>query len=204
MINDTSTLALNVISAVAFENHQVNEPTKGHTMSLREALVTVLSTSIYPALEGIMPWLSSPWLRSLLPVKVKQLLLAMSEFRQYMDETVARERSKPPTPSDAKLNLISTLIKANDADGKTQARLSDTELRGNIFIFTVGGLESTSITLSYALTFLALHPEIQDWVAEEVQDVLKAGNMEYTNMFPRLKRVMAVMVTPLISFILLP
>jgi cytochrome P450 len=204
MINDTSTLALNVISAVAFENHQVNEPTKGHTMSLREALVTVLSTSISPALEGIMPWLSLSWLRSFLPVKVKQLLLAMSEFRQYMDETVARERAKPLAPSDRKLNLISTLIKANDADGKTQARLSDTELRGNIFIFTVGGLESTSITLSYALTFLALHPEIQDWVAEEVQDVMKAGNMEYTTVFPRLKRVMAVMVTPLISIILLP
>lgn len=199
MIKDTSTLALNVISAVAFENHNVNHPAPGHTLSLRDALVTVMSTAISPALEGIMPWLGLLRLRVLLPAPIKRLHVAMAEFRTYMDETVVREREKMSTEGEAKvLNLISTLIKANDAakkdDAASKARLSDVELRGNIFIFTVGGLESTAITVAYSLALLAVHPEIQDWVAEEV-DGIEGGMEDYAKVFPRLKRVMAVMVS---------
>lgn len=202
MINDTSTLALNVISSVAFENHEANKPAAGHTLSLRESLVTVMSTSISPALEGIMPWMKWTGLQILLPAQVKKLHLAMAEFRQYMDETVIRERRKTASSDgdNAKVaNLISTLIRANDAakseDVQSKARLSDVELRGNIFIFTVGGLESTAITLSYTLALLAVHPEVQDWVYEELVGVFRGEEVEYTKVFPRLKRVMAVMVS---------
>jgi cytochrome P450 len=97
--------------------------------------------------------------------------------------------------------LISTLIEASGQvkteSRASKARLSDTELRGNIFIFLVGGLESTSITLSYAIALLAVHPDIQDWVVEELDEVLSDNvnsEMEYVRVFPRLKRVMAVMV----------
>ncbi|KAI4953277.1 hypothetical protein J4E86_006818 [Alternaria arbusti] len=200
MSKNTSTLALNVISSVAFENTEVNEATPGHTLSLRDALVTVMSTSISPAIEGIMPLFKLPVLESLLPTSTKRLLLAMREFRQYMDETVVKERSKVASGQSKAATLISTLIKAND-EVKTENRvskskLSDIELRGNIFIFTVGGLESTSITLSYALALLAVHPEVQDWVVEELDEVLKdeaTDDPEYARVFPRLKRVMAVM-----------
>jgi cytochrome P450 len=202
MIEDTSTLALNVISSVAFENTKVNTPTPGHTLSLRDALVTVMSTSISPAMEGIMPLLRLPAVRPILSVSVKRLLLSMREFRQYMDETIVRERSKAVDQHTKAATLISTLIKANDesknGSDTSKAKLSNVELRGNIFIFTVGGLESTSITLSYALALLAVYPEIQDWVTEELDEVLKdevADEMEYTRVFPRLKRVMAVMVS---------
>ncbi|KAI4694728.1 hypothetical protein J4E81_006327 [Alternaria sp. BMP 2799] len=200
MIKDTSTLALNVISSVAFENTEVNEPTPGHQLSLRDALVTVMSTSISPAIKSIMPLFKLPIFGSLFPTSTRRLLLAMHEFRQYMDETVVRERSKVAGGQLRAATLISTLIRANDEvkneSGLSKSKLSDVELRGNIFIFTVGGLESTSITLSYALALLAVYPEIQDWVVEELDEVLKdnaADGMEYARVFPRLKRVMAVM-----------
>jgi len=201
MIKDTSTLALNVISSVAFENTEVNEPTPGHQLSLRDALVTVMSTSISPAIESIMPLFKFPVFESLLPTSTKRLLLAMREFRQYMDETVVRERSKVVGGQPKAATLISTLIGANDTTNTgsegSKAKLSDVELRGNIFVFTVGGLESTSITLSYALALLAVYPEVQDWVVEELDEVLKdeaADELEYAGVFPRLKRVMSVMV----------
>ncbi|RMZ73656.1 cytochrome P450 3A7 [Pyrenophora seminiperda CCB06] len=200
MIQDTSTLALNVISSVAFENNDVNKATSGHTLSLREALVTVMSTSISPAMEGIMPLLRLPTLKPFLPRSVQQLLVAMSEFRQYMDEIVAKERTKPRTEVTNTPNLISSLISANDGAkaeaGKPKSRLSDVELRGNIFIFTVGGLESTSITLSYTLALLAVYPQVQDWLMEELNEVIQSrlsGFMDYATVFPRLKRTMAVM-----------
>ncbi|KAI4945124.1 hypothetical protein J4E91_008101 [Alternaria rosae] len=201
MIKDTGTLALNVISSVAFETTEVNEPTPGHTLSLRDALVMVMSTSISPAIEGIVPLFKYPVLQSILPTSTKKLLSAMREFRQYMDETIVRERSKVAGGHFKAATLISTLIGANEkaktGSGVSKSKLSDVELRGNIFIFAVGGLESTSITLSYALALLAVFPDIQDWVVEELDEVLKEGaadEMEYTNVFPRLKRVMAVMV----------
>ena len=201
MIKDTSTLALNVISSVAFENTEVNEPSPGHILSLRDALVTVMSTPISPVIDGIMPLFQSPVLESLLPTSTKRLLLAMREFRHYMDETVVRERSKVASGQPKAATLISTLIRANDTTNTgsagSKAKLSDVELRGNIFVFTVGGLESTSITLSYALALLAVYPEVQDWVVEELDEVLKdeaADELEYAGVFPRLKRVMSVMV----------
>lgn len=198
MIKDTSTLALNVISSVAFENHEVNKPAAGHTLSLRDSLVTVMSTSISPALEGIMPWLKWSGLQFLLPAQVENVQLAMREFRQYMDETVIRERKKTTSSEDTKIpNLISTLIRANDAakseDVQSKARLSDSELRGNIFVFTIGGLESTAITLSYTLAQLAVNPDIQNWVCEELTQAFGAEDVEYTRVFPKLKRVMAIM-----------
>jgi cytochrome P450 len=195
IVQDTSTIALNVISAVAFENHQVNTPDQGHTLSLREAIVTVMSTSMSPVLEHVVPWLITSRLAMLLPSHIAKLLLAMREFRAYMDETIARERAKP-TSTQAKPNLISTLLNAHDPDPEandTQPRLSASELRGNMFIFTVGGLETTAITLSYALALLATHPEVQDWVAEEAL-ATSTESHEYAKVFPKLARTMAVMV----------
>ena len=201
MIQDTGTLALNVISSVAFENNDVNKATSGHTLSLRDALVTVLSTSISPVMEGIMPLLRLPTLKSFLPRSGKQLLVAMSEFRQYMDEIVAKERARQRTEETKGPNLISSLINATDeaktGAGKPKSRLSNSELRGNIFIFTVGGLETTSVTLSYALALLAVYPDVQKWLMEELNEVVENrldGDMEYATVFPRLKRTMAIMV----------
>ncbi|KAF1830841.1 p450-domain-containing protein [Decorospora gaudefroyi] len=129
------------------------------------------------------------------PVTVEHVLKSWREFVKPDNVNVQRRRlASPPQTCRTKLNLIQTLIKANEpeGDGKT-ARLSDDELRGNIFIFTAGGLESTSTTISYALALLALHPEVQEWVAEEVEEVVRENGREYRDVFPRLKRCMAVM-----------
>lgn len=204
VVQDTGKLALNVISAVAFENQNVSTPTKGHALSLHDALTTVMSTSISPALEGIMPWLDVPILRNLMPGSIEKLMLACDEFRRYTTEIIASNSTTESTQtSTSNLNLINTLIKANSANAKS--RLSESELRGNVFIFTVGGLESTSATLAFALSLLAIHPEVQEWVREEVDEVLggrELGSVEYRDVFPRLRRVLALMVRlhhPLLS-----
>jgi cytochrome P450 len=118
-----------------------------------------------------------------------------------MNEIIVTEREAMTSGQTRVSALISTLIEASGQvkteSRASKARLSDTELRGNIFIFLVGGLESTSITLSYAIALLAVHPDIQDWVVEELDEVLSDNvnsEMEYVRVFPRLKRVMAVMV----------
>ncbi|KAH7379157.1 cytochrome P450 [Phaeosphaeria sp. MPI-PUGE-AT-0046c] len=194
VVQDTGMLALNVISAVAFENQNVNAPTAGHVLSLHDSLTTVMSTGISPALEGIMPWLDVPVLRRLMPGSIKKLMLACDEFRAYTTELLNHHQGSHIDASSSNLNLINTLIKANSVDARS--RLSKSELRGNVFIFTVGGLESTSATLSFALALLAIHPQVQEWVREEVDEVLSGkelNSLEYKDIFPRLKRVLAVM-----------
>jgi hypothetical protein len=99
MIRDTGTLALNVISTIAFENHDAHTEAPGHTLSLRDALSTVMSTNISLLLENMLPWLKDSWLSGLLPRSVGKLLTATREFNEYMDELVARERAKPSAPS---------------------------------------------------------------------------------------------------------
>lgn len=199
IVEGMSSLALNVISAVAFENHDVSEPTEGHEMSLKDALTTVMSTSISPALEGVMSWASNPLVRMCLPREIQRLVLAMSEFSQYMDDLIDRERAldmKKKGESGQLRNLIQTLIHANTAvDEEGRSMLADSELRGNIFLFTVGGLESTSATLTYALALLAIHPEVQEWVHEEIASLAVLSD-DYAKVFPKLVRVRAVMVRP--------
>jgi cytochrome P450 len=201
IVRDTGTLALNVISTIAFENQAANEPGQEHTLSLQDALVTVMSTNVSLVLESMLPWLKNSRCTALLPSRITKLLTATREFNAYMNDMIAKERSKPlpasATGSAAKMNLIQTLNAANTSSDGKSSRLSDKELRGNIFIFTAGGLESTSTTLSYALALLALHPEVQEWVAEEVRNVCgeTGEGREYGEVFPRLKRVVAVMVS---------
>ncbi|KAL5116296.1 hypothetical protein ACEQ8H_005854 [Pleosporales sp. CAS-2024a] len=140
-----------------------------------------MSTSISPALESFMPLLNRRFPSLFVPDKVRTLLGAMHEFRAYMDELITREKArKKDVPSDDNvgagagagsagnnktLNLIQTLVLANEPDAHGQTQLSDSELRGNIFVFTVGGLESTSATLTYALALMALHEDVQAWSA---------------------------------------
>jgi cytochrome P450 len=75
--------------------------------------------------------------------------------------------------------------------------LSDDEIAGNLYQFTLAGFDTTANTLAYAVTMLAAHPKWQDWIIEEiteVQDSLGGSNAGYAEIFPRLKRCLALMV----------
>ncbi|KAF2831742.1 cytochrome P450 [Ophiobolus disseminans] len=195
---DTGTLALNVVSAIAFENHQTTQPAKGHSLSLHDALTTIMGSSLAPALEALPHWLKS---EKFLPKQVTHVIAATGEFSTYMDALISRERTKPAAASDAKLNLIGTLIRASgEKDGEMNARLSDEEVRGNVFNFIIGGLEPTAIALSYALALLAVHGDVQEWVLEEIDEVLGEGGDSYKDVYPRLKRCLAVMYETLRLF----
>ncbi|KAF2823067.1 cytochrome P450 [Ophiobolus disseminans] len=73
-------------------------------------------------------------------------------------------------------NLLNALIKASDAaqaaNAKAKTYMSDDELTGNMFVFAFAGHETTATTISYALSQLALNQDVQDWVAEELKEVV--------------------------------
>jgi cytochrome P450 len=80
-------------------------------------------------------------------------------------------------------------------------KLTDDEIRGNIFIFNVAGHDTTANTLAYAFALLAINPEIQRWVMEEIDQYFHGDNSpNYEGTYPQLKRIMAVMVSLSCSF----
>nr|XP_042124184.1 cytochrome P450 3A11-like isoform X4 [Peromyscus maniculatus bairdii] len=79
----------------------------------------------------------------------------------------------------------------NCKDKESHKALSDMEITAQSIIFIVGGYESTSSTISFALYLLATHPDIQKTLQEEIDETLpnkesptydKVMEMEYLDM----------------------
>jgi cytochrome P450 len=129
--------------------------------------------------HALVMWFLPPLLR---PKKHQE---AHITFSSYVASMVAK--------ADRGGNTLLDLLVA--AEG-----LSEEEVMGNLFVFIVAGHETTAGTMHYALILLALHPEVQAWVRENVDEVLGGlGNdveaWKYEEVFPKLGRVLCVMVS---------
>lgn len=138
---------------------------------------------------------------------------AKAEFKTYMSELVANERTLYEQGNLNRHNLISTLIRAdieaknnpsNEIDERTGTTtttmkgLSEEELFGNLYIYNLAGHDTSSGTLHFAIIMLAINPELQDWIAEEIDAVRKVSrssgdnDLFYESIFPKLLRCLAV------------
>ena len=91
-------------------------------------------------------------------------------------------------------SLMGSFVKAIDTSaGKS---LSMDEIFGNIFVINFAGHDTTANTLAFMILLLAMHPEVQEWVAEEIKDVFPSAASEWSySDFARLKRCHAVLVS---------
>ncbi|GKT86482.1 cytochrome P450 [Colletotrichum tofieldiae] len=104
-----------------------------------------------------------------------------------------KNRSDDAAPSEKKA------VSSTTTTNKTY--LTEEEIAGNLFIFTVAGFDTTANTMAYAVTLLAAYPEWQAWVQAEIDAVLGPASSEgedgqlpdYATAFPRLTRCLAVM-----------
>ncbi|ORY34740.1 cytochrome P450 [Naematelia encephala] len=78
------------------------------------------------------------------------------------------EKVKPPT--DLLGALVASQIDVQRDQGMEKG-LSESEIVGNIFIFSIAGHETTAYNLTWALAFLALYPDVQEKLYEEVNSV---------------------------------
>jgi cytochrome P450 len=104
-------------------------------------------------------------------------------------------------------NLVSNLVRASEGtpatnsdpkDGPNKLKpLTNAEILGNIFVFNFAGHDTTAISLAYALLLLVAHPEVQEWVHEEIVHYVGSQDpktLAYNDLFPKLKRSLAVLV----------
>lgn len=57
-------------------------------------------------------------------------------------------------------NLITSLVRASQDEEKTSDGLTESEIYGNMFAFNFASHNTTTHTLTFALYFLAAHPDI--------------------------------------------
>lgn len=202
-------LAMQVLGGVLFgqENtSELNEVPAGHTMSLMDSMGFILQHIL---LTVVFNSLRAPDV--LLPVALRKLKTSVKEVRLYMEELVqAHMQADKPSADDANArptSLLQAMVHANEAEkhgsdgeGKQRSHLSASELYGNIFVYHLGGYETTASTLTFALPFLAMHPDTQSWIFDEISQHTttlpskqNTDDDDYATTYPHLPRTLALM-----------
>lgn len=232
---DTTRVAFNVLSATGFgvrcdfeeggeggdEAGGADAKGSGHRLSYRDALGHMLNNVVMMVLYTIVRGLGWPdWA---MWGSLGKMAVAKNEFGLYMAEMLQQERDKTrgggrlaDNNNNKKESLMSVLVKSSDqgmqqADGSSSSVskggpvLSDDEIYGNLFVYNIAGQDTTAGTMNYAIVMLAAEPEWQEWLAEELDVVLKeaegsSSSLKYSAVFPKLSRCQAIMVSQGLPF----
>lgn len=100
---------------------------------------------------------------------------ARTRLSATIAEIIAERRADPADHAD----LLSTLIAAVDEESEDGRRqLNDAELADEALTFFLGGMETTAITLAWALHLLSTHPDVQRRLKAETDRVLEGGKLD--------------------------
>ena len=199
---DTARLALHVLTLAGFGiSYQfrggVQELAPGHRMSFADALQQVLRNIL---IVGLIP--KNFRGSRMMPGNLRRLGQATQEFQLYLEEMVNNERGLVTKYNAGESNLMTALVQASEdarQSSKPSVAFTDDEVFGNIFVYALAGHETTANSVAYALVLLAANPERQEWIADEIDHVLGKystnENPKYEEIFPRLKRCQALLVS---------
>ncbi|KAK8005919.1 hypothetical protein PG991_012216, partial [Apiospora marii] len=208
---DTQMLSLNVLASIGFGSHYdfrgSDEPAvDGEIGDYRDSLMTVLDNII---LLMLVPF----HVLTKLPGKYAWIGNAGIAFKKHLikllgDETAALNEGRPSSGA-----IMPSFVRAaerhhreqpssssiSSGDGKTTAKargLSAEEIFGDLFVIDFAGHDSTANMSAFAILLLAAHPDVQAWVAEEVEHATReyaaVEDWDYKTLYPRLKRCRAV------------
>ncbi|KAH7110906.1 cytochrome P450 monooxygenase-like protein, partial [Dendryphion nanum] len=194
MASDTRTLALHVLVHAAFGKSfdfagARHEEADNKPLSYRDALALILENAILILALGqsALKWLS------FIP-KLGRLSRAADQFKNYMSEMFDENSPEVQSPM-AHGNLITSLVRASVNDNL----ISREEVFGNIFVYNFAGHDTTAHSFAFSFVLLAANPEVQDWMAAEINHVIKSDNAQDSeyDVFPRLVRTLAVLLETL-------
>lgn len=205
LVDDVKAIAINVLGAAAYGSTKPWTPTnaKSSTPSTSQPFFDALSLQTqYFILAGLVPTgvLSLPFW----PQKIRDVAAAKLNFSRYAQELIDAERASQADQSSSRSNVMAMLIKVLDqpdesprekVEGSRRTGMSTDEVQGNLFILSIAGFETTANTMAYAFVLLAVYPEWQEWLIEEIDLVasLQSENV-YGKTYPNLVRCLAFMV----------
>ena len=200
MVEGVRTIALNVFGFIVYGDRQSfarastkAEAPPGYQLTFMESILSILNNhfiSIFvPAHILTLSWM---------PRSIQKMGIATAEFPKHTKDFIAKERNSP----SAQNTLLSVMVKTADNErhqsakpGRLASYLSEDEISGNLFNFTLAGFDTTSNTMAYALIILAIQPKWQDWITQEIDQVARLHpDASYETTFPLLTRCLALMV----------
>lgn len=133
---------------------------------------------------------------SFMPLARQALGHHLERIGQYTKDMLNDERKAAEHESGPRNNFLSSLVQFSDqgTDAKPALTLSEDEISGNLFVFSVAGFDTTANTMGYAVCLLATYPEWQDWVREELAALPDISQWKYEETFPKCQRTLAIMV----------
>jgi len=187
-IDVTLQVALAVIGIAGF-GHRVRSADDhvipaGHQMTFKDSL-HIVSTSVITRL--IFP----KW-AMIFTEKLRRIRLAFDELELYMVEMIHSRKNSEK--GEQRYDLFSSLLEANDDEDISggDVKLSTSELLGNVFIFQLAGHETTAHTLAFTFGLLALYPNEQEKLFQQIKEVLADGRHPTYEDMPLLTYSMAV------------
>jgi hypothetical protein len=133
----------------------------------------------------------------IMPQSWQALGKVMDNIQTYAEDLLDSERELAKLDSTPRTNVLSQLVQLSDEGkkGSSGLSLSESEIRGNLFLFTAAGFDTTANTMTYAITLLAIQPHWQEWIREELQALDQdISKWNYNEVFPKCQKVLAVMV----------
>lgn len=197
-------LAINVLGYAAYGQHHSWSPEFLQNMpdlqqGGRKAYFQTISLVAVRFLEAaLLPkwFMKLPFMPSSLQLLARQMEKVPSYVREILDD----ERRLSLEESEARSNVLSMLVRFSDRDRQSNDSsnlyLAEDEISGNLWIFTAAGFETTANTMGYAVTLLAVYPEWQAWIREELRALdSDVSTWQYNEVFPKCQRTLALMVS---------
>jgi cytochrome P450 len=140
---------------------------------------------------------------SWLPTSLRKIGTAAQDFKTHMVKMLDEENKLMNQGEKGTGSLMTSFIRAldtrtKDSGSSASQGLSVDEIFGNIFVINFAGHDTTANTLAFSMLLLAAYPEVQQWVAEEINDVISetaSSDWDYVELFPHLLRCRAVLVS---------
>ena len=202
------TIAIHVLGAAGYGfsqpwKEEKQPPLPGYKLTYIEAVREVIDNLIFATIVPV--WLL---LLPFMPDFIRRIGTAVEEFPVHTRKTLEdeRKRAAKATDKESHANLMSMMVKMTDESkngtltdkDKSSVYLTEEEIQGNLFVFTSAGFDTTANTMGYAVTLLAAYPEWQQWIIDEIDEILPQNTplseLEYIDVWPKVTRILALLV----------
>lgn len=179
----TNTISANVLMRAGFgkdydfDDKGLNDVEKGRKKSFAEAMQFVITNLLFA-------WgMRSTRLPALTQSKkAEELRDSMADLKAYFSDMIRNPSGE----------FVEALVQANMSEKEgSKGRLNEDELYGNLFILQLAGSDTTSYSMSFTMAMLSVHPDVQDWIREEIIP----GT--YGDIYPRTSRCRAAIMETL-------